>query len=218
MLLLEVPLDQPEEQRLPRPTRSAGQAEEARDGTDRQRVLDSGPALTRGCRSPISKPSRPSTPGCSRPWRGASAGVVTSPCFRTSSRRSGWPSGSGSRLGTTSGIPAPICIRWPFATSLAVIRRYQPQCEDLHAEPPELPRAQAPALGRLLPAERARLVEELVQKLEPDAARAIRGYLTGLNHEELAGLYGWSHSVARHLVYRSLEQLRKRLGESTDDE
>lgn len=110
--------------------------------------------------------------------------------------------------------PSSYLYKVALATSLAVIRRYRPRQEDLEAEPPERSAEAAPALGRLLPSEQARLVDEVIETLEPDAARALRGYLTGLNHEELARLYGWSSSVARHLVYRSMEQLRKRLGEA----
>jgi len=114
--------------------------------------------------------------------------------------------------------PTSYLYKVALATSLEVIRRYHPQREELAADPPEP--ADRPAELRLLPAERARLVEEVMATLEPDAARAIRGYLTGLNHEELAELYGWSPSVARHLVYRSLEKLRQRLGGAggADDE
>jgi RNA polymerase sigma factor (sigma-70 family) len=111
--------------------------------------------------------------------------------------------------------PTSYLYKVALATSLAVIRRYRPRHEDLMADPPE------PAAGdlpRLLPAERARLTEEVIGSLEPDAARAVRGYLTGLNHEELADLYGWTPSVARHLVYRSLEQLRERLGRKDRDD
>ena len=108
--------------------------------------------------------------------------------------------------------PSSYLYKVALATSLAVIRRYRPQREELEADPSER-REEVLALRRLLPAERTRLVEELIGKLEPDAARALRGYLTGLNHGELAELYGWSPSVARHLVYRSLERLRQRLGE-----
>jgi RNA polymerase sigma factor (sigma-70 family) len=114
--------------------------------------------------------------------------------------------------------PSSYLYKVALATSLAVIRRYRPRHEDLEADLPERSREPGLAAGRLLPPERARLVEEVIETLEPDAARALRGYLTGLNHEELAQLYGWSSSVSRHLVYRSLERLRKRLGEAADGE
>jgi RNA polymerase sigma factor (sigma-70 family) len=112
--------------------------------------------------------------------------------------------------------PTSYLYKVALATSLAVIRRYRPQREDLTSEIPEPDSRDRP---RLLPAERAHLTEQVLDSLEPDAARAVRGYLMGLNHEELAELYGWSPSVARHLVYRTLEQLRARLAvkEGTHD-
>jgi RNA polymerase sigma factor (sigma-70 family) len=112
--------------------------------------------------------------------------------------------------------PTSYLYKVALATSLEVIRRYRPEREELAADPPE-PAGRAADL-RLLPPERARLLEEAIASLEADAARAVRGYLTGLNHEELAELYGWSPSVARHLVYRSLERLRQRLGGGGADE
>ncbi len=62
--------------------------------------------------------------------------------------------------------------------------------------------------GNLLPAERGRLLEEMLGKLNIEQARALRGYLSGLNHREVAALFGWSESVARHRIYRGLETLR----------
>ncbi len=113
--------------------------------------------------------------------------------------------------------PTSYLYKVALATSLAVIRRYRPRHEELNGEPAD-PLPPPPVPGHLLPAERARLVEEVIEKLEPDPARAIRGYLAGLSHEELADLYGWSPSVARHLVYRSLQRLRERLGQGDHDD
>jgi RNA polymerase sigma factor (sigma-70 family) len=108
--------------------------------------------------------------------------------------------------------PASYLYKVALATALAVIRRYRPEREELEADPTDAPPGGTAGLGRLLPAERTRLVEEALARLEPDAARALRGYLAGLSHGELAALYGWSPSVARHLVYRSIERLRKGMG------
>ncbi len=60
----------------------------------------------------------------------------------------------------------------------------------------------------LLPAERTRLLEQMLEQLSTDQSRALRGYLTGMNHREVARLYGWSESVARHRIYRGLEALK----------
>jgi RNA polymerase sigma factor (sigma-70 family) len=110
--------------------------------------------------------------------------------------------------------PASYLYKVALATSLAVIRRYRPDREELDAEPAERVAREA-GLPALLPAERDRLVQQLLATLDADASRALRGYLAGLNHVELAALYGWTPSTARHLVYRSLERLRRR--EATED-
>lgn len=105
--------------------------------------------------------------------------------------------------------PVSYLYRVALATSLAVVRRYRPEREELAADPDE-PSGRGALLPSLLPAERERLIEQLLASLDGDAARALRGYLRGLNHVEIAALYGWTPSVARHLVYRSLERLRRR--------
>ena len=62
----------------------------------------------------------------------------------------------------------------------------------------------------LLPVERTRLLEQMLEQLSTDQSRALRGYLTGMNHLEVARLYGWSESVARHRIYRGMEALKSR--------
>jgi RNA polymerase sigma factor (sigma-70 family) len=106
--------------------------------------------------------------------------------------------------------PAAYVYKVALATSLAVVRRYRPAREDLLADP-EDGRPPRPEWERLLPPERTLLVEQVLERLTPDEARALRGYMSGLNHEELARLYGWTASSSRHRVYRTLEQLRKEL-------
>jgi RNA polymerase sigma factor (sigma-70 family) len=106
--------------------------------------------------------------------------------------------------------PASYVYKVALATSVAVIRRYRPPREDLLADP-EDSRGAGGGAERLLPPERARLVEEVLERLTPDEALALRGYMTGLNHQELARLHGWTAASSRHRVYRTLEQLRKEL-------
>jgi DNA-directed RNA polymerase specialized sigma24 family protein len=67
----------------------------------------------------------------------------------------------------------------------------------------------APLLaGALLPAERALLVEQVLGGLRPEESRAVRHYLTGFNHAEVAAHFGWTEAVARHRIYRGLRSLR----------
>jgi RNA polymerase sigma factor (sigma-70 family) len=108
--------------------------------------------------------------------------------------------------------PGTYVYKVALATSLAVVRRYRPAREDLRPDPED--HSASPAAGRLLPPERARLVEQVLQGLKRDEARAVRGYMSGLSHRELARLYGWSDSSSRHLVYRTLEHLRRSLNTS----
>lgn len=60
----------------------------------------------------------------------------------------------------------------------------------------------------LLPVEKGHLLEQMLGQLNSEQARALRGYLSGLNHREVATLYGWSESVARHRIYRGLQALK----------
>ena len=66
----------------------------------------------------------------------------------------------------------------------------------------------AERVGGLSGPERQRLLAELLARLPEDQARALRAYLAGFNHEEVARLYGWTESVARHRIYRAIEALK----------
>ncbi len=80
-----------------------------------------------------------------------------------------------------------------------------------------------PALGGEVDAERAAYqdtaaesrirVREILGGLPAEQARALRAYLAGFNHAEVAALYGWTESVARHRIYRGLDALRRRFVE-----
>lgn len=64
--------------------------------------------------------------------------------------------------------------------------------------------------------ERARLIEELLDQLDADASNALRAYLAGYNHVEIAKLFGWTESVARHKVYRSFDRLKRFMRDQTN--
>jgi len=53
----------------------------------------------------------------------------------------------------------------------------------------------------------AQAVDELPAARRP----VVRIYLAGYNHQEIAGLLGWSEAKTRNLLYRGLEDLRNRL-------
>jgi RNA polymerase sigma factor (sigma-70 family) len=113
------------------------------------------------------------------------------------------------RLGSGKEIshPASYVYRVALLTALAVVRRQGSEALSLEevgvAEPP------TSTPGELQPAERARLIEEVLEQLEPEEARALRAYLAGFNHTEVARLFGWGEAVARHRIYRTLERLRE---------
>jgi RNA polymerase sigma factor (sigma-70 family) len=112
------------------------------------------------------------------------------------------------RLGSGKEIshPASYVYRVALLTALAVVRR---QSDDaLSLDDPAFGDPPVPVPGDLQPAERARVIGEVLERLEPDEARALRAYLAGFNHVEVARLYGWGESVARHRIYRTLERLR----------
>ena len=101
-------------------------------------------------------------------------------------------------------------------TALAVVRRNADLAQSL--DDPDGPPSEEPAAPEpdgLAPAERAHLLREVLASLEPDEARALRAYLAGFDHVEVARLYGWTESVARHRIYRTLDRLRARAREST---
>lgn len=119
------------------------------------------------------------------------------------------------RLGAGKEIrhPASYLYKMALTTALAVVRRQLPasSLDDLGvADVADV------APGGLPLAERARIVGEVLERLEPDEARALRGYLAGLNYVEVARLYGWSEAVARHRIYRTLERLRRDAGQVGD--
>ena len=94
-----------------------------------------------------------------------------------------------------------------MTTALAVVRRQDRE------EPVALAGVRAGASASatysgLLPAEQSRLLAEVLERLPREESRAIRAYLAGFNHVEVAALYGWTSSVARHRIYRGLESLR----------
>jgi RNA polymerase sigma-70 factor (ECF subfamily) len=106
--------------------------------------------------------------------------------------------------------PTSYLYKVALTTAVAVIRRRGIDWTSLDdpavGDPPARPVAEMPE------AERARLIGQLLERLEPDDARALRAYLAGFSHVEIARLYGWSESVARHRVYRTMERLRAEVG------
>jgi len=119
------------------------------------------------------------------------------------------------RLGRGKKIDHPVSYIYKMAltTALAVLRRCAPAVEV---------RAPVDADGRgdaegslvrraLLPAEKRYLLLQVLAGLPESQARALKAWLAGFNHREVARMYGWSESVARHNIYRGLEAAAARV-------
>ena len=64
--------------------------------------------------------------------------------------------------------------------------------------------------------ERERILEEVLEQLDKHHSDALRAYLAGFDHKEIARLFGWTPSVARHNVYRGMERLKARVAAEQD--
>jgi RNA polymerase sigma factor (sigma-70 family) len=102
--------------------------------------------------------------------------------------------------------PTSYVYKVALVTALAMVRRQGGEAPSI--DPSALPEPSAAPRGGLEPPERSRAIGEVLERLAPDEARALRAYLAGFDHVEVARMFGWSESVARHRIYRTLERLR----------
>jgi RNA polymerase sigma-70 factor (ECF subfamily) len=75
----------------------------------------------------------------------------------------------------------------------------------LHAAPT----AQESLEGGELATQVARAIEDIPESRRP----AVRMYLAGYSREDIADLMGWTEAKTRNLLYRGLDDLRRRLAE-----
>ncbi len=101
--------------------------------------------------------------------------------------------------------PAAYIYRVALTTGLKIVEREKRQA--VASSSSENSEAMVDPRSEIL--ERAKLLEQLLDKLKPDEAKALRAYLAGYSHTEIAQLFGWSPSVARHNVYRSIDKLKR---------
>ena len=59
--------------------------------------------------------------------------------------------------------------------------------------------------------EAARRILQVIDQLPPDRRTAVKLHLAGYSREEIARMLQWSGARARNLIYRGLEQARRRL-------
>ena len=102
--------------------------------------------------------------------------------------------------------PVSYLYKMALTTALAVVRRHAPAAE-IPTGAGETGDPTGEFFGLAGP-EQGRLLAESLERLPPDQSRAVRAYLAGFNHEEVARLFGWTPSAARHHIYRGLERLR----------
>lgn len=119
------------------------------------------------------------------------------------------------RLHSGKQIDHPISYLYKVAltTALAMVRKIESENPGAEVLEPDA-RAMSGGSG-LTPMERSQFLSEMIGTLEPDEIRAVRAYLAGYSHNEVAQLYGWTESVARHRIYRSIERLRAKMREGT---
>ena len=71
-----------------------------------------------------------------------------------------------------------------------------------------------PELTEQIPAEsgpdwvQVEALRSALDQLPLESARAIRAYLMGYDHKEIAALFNWSEAVSRHRIYRGLNKLK----------
>jgi RNA polymerase sigma-70 factor (ECF subfamily) len=109
--------------------------------------------------------------------------------------------------------PASYLYKVALTTALAVLRGQRNEQPLGEVEEQMQSRAADSSIldDGLLPAERSQLLHEALGQLDGDRERAMRAYLAGFNHREVARLFGWSESVARHRIYRSIDELKRKL-------
>ena len=104
----------------------------------------------------------------------------------------------------------PVSYLYKVALRMALAALHTHTASDLEMHMGERrPHAmQGTAIEALSSAERTCLLTALLDQLPYEQARAVRAYLAGFTAKEVAQLYGWSPSVARHRIYRGLQSLR----------
>jgi len=93
-------------------------------------------------------------------------------------------------------------------------RREERMEDDALAAPrvaPSLPAAARPTDDALMAGETAQAIEACLLELVPNRRAVVRMYLKGYDREEVAALLGWSEAKTRNLLYRGLDDLRRRL-------
>lgn len=124
------------------------------------------------------------------------------------------------RLGGGKEIVHPVSYLYKMAltTALAAVRKIEREAQLTTDDPAPPAESGSRGPGDLLPAERARLLRQVLGRLDAEHSRAVRAYLAGFNHVEVARLFGWTESVARHKIYRGIDRLKAAMREEAEHE
>lgn len=102
-------------------------------------------------------------------------------------------------------------IREAVRVMARVHRRAEQPLEDV---PAEAVKVEAEGERHVEQRQRADRLRAALDRLPPDRARAVRGYLAGLDVAEMMELYEWSYQRARNLVARGIADLKAAMRES----
>ena len=108
--------------------------------------------------------------------------------------------------------PAAYLYKMALTTAALVVRRQRLGISLSEFELATIEASDAPPAFGLEPAEVTRLVFELLGGLPFEQRVAVAAYAAGFNHEEVARIYDWTPTTARHRIYRGLKALRRQEG------
>ena len=114
--------------------------------------------------------------------------------------------------------PVSYLYKMALTTALAAVRKIDRETHLTSDDPAPPATTAGRGFGNLLPVERSRLLHQVLERLDAEHSRAVRAYLAGFNHKEIAELFGWTESVARHKIYRGIDRLKAGMLEESKDE
>jgi RNA polymerase sigma-70 factor (ECF subfamily) len=114
-------------------------------------------------------------------------------------------------------LGASYVYRTAMSAAVDILRRQRARAveltDSLDDQPADLPATSRGPLAELEATELGARISAAVDEL-PLARRAVvRMYLTGYERDEIAELLGWTEGKTRNLLYRGLDDLRRRLTE-----
>jgi RNA polymerase sigma-70 factor (ECF subfamily) len=127
-----------------------------------------------------------------------------------------WRAGAGTAgaLAKLETLTPSYVYRAAASAAIDLLRRRRARREARLDDEPE-PAALSPSLGTtddaVLAGETARAIDASLSELVPSRRAVVRMYLKGYDREEIAALLGWSEAKTRNLLYRGLDDLRRRL-------